>query len=322
MNTVNPQLVGQFGTSLREAFGIALMENVEDFPNMVLLDGDVAGGTGAHHIRTRYPDRFIQCGIAEQNMVGVAAGMASEGLLPVVSTFASFLLRGLEQVRLSVAYPAVNVKLIGSHVGLDVGPDGASAQALEDLASFRCLPNMSVVVPATPGQTALAVRQILELDGPVYMRTGRTPQPVPRFDDNSFELGKAQNVADGSDLTIIACGPLVNHGVEARKLLEKKGLKARVLNMSTIKPIDHRAIELASIETGFLVTLEDHSVTGGLGAAVSESVTSNTPCRVLRIGVDNSPGLSGNPKDLYARFKLDARNVTERIWEEARHGRP
>src|SRR5580692_10554279 len=200
-----PALIGTSGDSLREAFGKALSSLADEFPQLVVLDADIAGGTGAHHFRKSHPDRFLQFGIAEQNMMAAAGGLAAVGLMPVVTTFAVFCLRAVEQARLSLAYTRRNAKIVASHPGLDVGPDGGSAQALEDLAAFRAIPGMTVISPADPIETALATRAILEFDGPVYMRTGRSPSQRLFGDDHKFEIGKGQILRDGDDVTIVAC---------------------------------------------------------------------------------------------------------------------
>src|SRR5579862_9200567 len=233
----SPALIAN-SDSLREAFGKALTALGRDFPNVVVLDADIAGGTGMHHFRKQYPDRFLQFGIAEQNMMAAAGGLAAVGLLPVVTTFAVFCLRAIEQARLSLAYARRNAKIVASHPGLDVGPDGGSAQALEDIAAFRAIPGMTVISPADPVETALATRAILEFEGPVYMRTGQSRMPRLFGDDHTFEIGKGRIVRGGNDVTIVACGVEVARAVEAAQVLAEDGIHARVVNMATIKPID------------------------------------------------------------------------------------
>src|ERR1700733_11354647 len=233
-----PALIATSGDSLREAFGKALSGMADEFSNVVVLDADIAGGTGVHHFRKSHPERFIQFGIAEQNMMAAAGGLAAVGLIPIVTTFAVFCLRAVEQARLSIAYSRRNAKIVASHPGLDVGPDGGSAQALEDLAAFRAIPGMTVISPADPVEMAQATRAILEYDGPVYMRTGRSPAPRLFGDDHTFEIGKGQILRDGADLTIIACGAEVARALAAADLLKEDGIAARVVNMPTIKPMD------------------------------------------------------------------------------------
>src|SRR6478752_5150591 len=215
----SPALIGTSGDSLREAFGKTLSSLADEFPKLVVLDADIAGGTGVHHFRKSHPDRFVQFGIAEQNMMAAAGGMAAVGLLPVVTSFAVFCLRAIEQARLSLCYARRNAKIVASHPGLDVGPDGGSAQALEDLAAFRAIPGMTVISPADPVEMALATRAILEFDGPVYMRTGRSPATRLFGAGHRFEVGKGQVLRDGRDVTLVACGVEVARALAAAEML-------------------------------------------------------------------------------------------------------
>ncbi len=301
-----PNLIGTGGDSLREAFGRALAELVDSYPQLVVLDADVAGGTGTHHVRKNHPKRFFQMGIAEQNMMAVAAGMAAVGLLPVVSTFAVFCLRALEQARLSIAYARRNVKIVASHVGLDAGPDGGAAQCLEDLAAFRAIPGMTVISPADPVEMAFATRAVLDFDGPVYMRTGRGPAPRLFAADHDFVIGKGQILRDGKDVTLIACGVEVARALEAHTLLKADGVNARVVNMPTIKPIDTALIQRCALETGCFVTAEDHTIYGGLGGAVAEVLAGVVPCPIEFIGVKDCFGESGDPAELAEAYGLTA----------------
>lgn len=309
----SPALIGASGDSLREAFGLSLVAVAEEFPNMVVLDADVAGGTGAHHFRAAYPNRFFQFGIAEQNMVSAAAGMAAAGLLPVVTTFAVFHLRALEQARLSVAYPRRNVKLVASHPGLDVGPDGGSAQALEDIAAFRAVPGMTVLSPADPGEMHHAVRAMLTHQGPIYMRTGRSPaQRVPQL-EAEFQIGKGIILCNGSDATIVSCGVGVARAVAAATLLKTEGIQVRVVAMSSIKPIDEDLLRLCSEETGCIVTVEDHNVYGGLGGAVAEALATLRPCPMEFVGVQDVFGESGEPEELARKYGIDESAVLDAV---------
>ena len=303
---VVPALIGTSGDSLREAFGRALADLAPEYPDLVVLDADIAGGTGTHHVRTRYPDRFYQFGIAEQNMMAVAGGMAAVGLLPVVTTFAVFCLRALEQARLSIAYAERNVKIVASHPGLDVGPDGGSAQCLEDLAAFRALPGLTVISPADPVEMAQATRAILDFDGPVYMRTGRSPAKRVYDDSHRFHIGKGHVVRDGRDVTIVACGVEVARACDAAAILALKGIDACVVNMATIKPIDTALLQRCALETGCFVTAEDHNIHGGLGSAVAEALAGSVPCPIEFIGVKDSFGESGEPEALAERYGLTA----------------
>ena len=305
-----PSLIGTSGDSLREAFGKTLSSLADEFPKLVVLDADIAGGTGVHHFRKSHPARFLQFGIAEQNMMAAAGGLAAVGLLPVVTTFAVFCLRAIEQARLSIAYARRNAKIVASHPGLDVGPDGGSAQSLEDIAAFRAIPGMTVISPADPVETALATRAILEFDGPVYMRTGRSPSQRIFGDDHQFEIGKGKIVRDGSDLTIIACGVEVSRAIEAAEQLVVDGISARVVNMATIKPIDRELIERCAEETGAIVTAEDHNIYGGLGGAVAEALVQARPCHVEFVGVRDRFGASGEPQELAAMFGLNAAHIS------------
>jgi transketolase len=306
-----PALIAQGNDSLREAFGKALTGLADDFPNVVVLDADIAGGTGVHHWRKAHPDRFIQFGIAEQNMMAAAGGLAATGLIPIVTTFAVFCLRAVEQARLSLAYARRNAKIVASHPGLDVGPDGGSAQALEDLAAFRAIPGMTVISPADPVEMALATRAILEFDGPVYMRTGRSPAKRVFGDDHTFEIGKGKIVSDGRDVTIVACGVEVARAVEAAELLAADGIKARIVNMATIKPIDSALLTRCAKETGCFVTAEDHNIHGGLGSAVAESLAATKPCPIEFVGVKDVFGASGEPEALAEAFGLTAPHIAK-----------
>lgn len=301
-----PALIGTSGDSLREAFGKALSALAHEFPNVVVLDADIAGGTGAHHFRKNHPERFIQFGIAEQNMMAAAGGLAAVGYVPIVTTFAVFCLRAVEQARLSLAYTQRNAKIVASHPGLDVGPDGGSAQALEDLAAFRAIPGMTVISPADPMETALATRAILEFAGPVYMRTGRSASTRVYGNDHTFEIGKGHVTRDGSDVTIVACGVEVARALEAAERLAEDGISARVVNMATIKPIDTALLARCAAETGAIVTAEDHNIYGGLGGAVAEALAATHPCPVEFVGVRDVFGASGEPDELADHFQISA----------------
>ena len=304
-----PALIGTSGDSLREAFGKALSQLADEFPKLVVLDADIAGGTGVHHFRKSHPGRFLQFGIAEQNMMAAAGGVAAVGMLPVVTTFAVFCLRAIEQARLSLAYARRNAKIVASHPGLDVGPDGGSAQALEDLAAFRAIPGMTVISPADAVEARLATRAILEFDGPVYMRTGRSAAKRVFGEDHTFEIGKGRIVREGSDVTIVACGVEVARALEAADLLQAQRISARVVNMATIKPIDGELLARCARETGAVVTAEDHNIYGGLGGAVAESLAATRPCPIEFVGVKDVFGASGEPEELAEAFGLSAPHI-------------
>jgi transketolase len=273
-----PSLIGTSGETLREAFGKALTGLAATYPTLVVLDADVAGGTGTHHFRRAYPERFVQLGIAEQNMVGVAAGMALAGCLPVASTFAVFALRTIEQVRQSIAYPRLNVKL--------------------------AIPGMTVVSPADAIEMEKAVPVILDYNGPVYLRTGRSPARRIFDDSYVFELGRGRIVRDGDAVTIVACGVEVARALDAADLLAHDGIFARVVNMSTIKPIDEALLVRCARETGAFVTAEDHNIVGGLGGAVAEALGRTTPAPIEFVGVRDVFGESGEPDDLAEKYGL------------------
>jgi transketolase len=305
-NSCAPALIGSSGDSLREAFGKALTGLADEFPKLVVLDADIAGGTGVHHFRKAYPDRLIQFGIAEQNMMAAAGGLAATGMLPVVTGFAVFLTRAFEQARLSIGYCKRNVKIVASHPGLDVGPDGGSAQALEDIAAFRAIPGMTVISPADPLETAQATRAILEFEGPVYMRTGRSAATRLFGDDHVFEIGKGQIIRHGHDVTLVACGVEVARALEAAELLHDEGISARIVNMATIKPIDTEILKRCAKETGAIVTAEDHNIYGGLGSAVAEAVVKVHPCPIEFVGLNDTFGTSGEPDELAEHFAITA----------------
>ncbi len=314
-----PKLIGQSSGSLREVCGETLTKLAATNEDIIVLDGDVAGGTGMHHFRKEYPSRFIQCGIAEQNMMAMAGGLAAIGFMPVVTSFAVFMLRAIEQVRLSIAYADMNVKIIASHPGLDVGPDGASAQCLEDIACFRSIPNMIVLSPCDPLEMAQATKAIFDHQGPVYMRTGRSESSNILNPDYRFELGKGQIIKPGKDLTLMGCGVTTGRALTAARRLDEFGISTRVVNMSTIKPIDKEMICKCSSETKGIITIEDHNVIGGLGSAVSEVVAQHCISPLKIIGVQDCFGESGEPDELAAKYGIDADsifNVAKRFIKE------
>lgn len=293
--------------SVRDAFGRILVHQAGIREDWVLLDADVAGGTGAKPLVASNPDRVMQFGIAEQNMMAAAGGVADTGLIPVVSTFAAFgCMRAHEQFRTAIAYPERNAKLCCSHVGLDVGPDGATAQMLEDLATMRAIPGVTVISPADANEFMEAFKAILDHKGPVYMRIGRSPTRVVTEGGKPFEIGKATRLREGKDLTIIATGVMVPRAMDAADSLAKEGIEARVVNMATIKPLDRGEVVAAARETGGIVTAEDHIVYGGLGSAVAECSAEHAPAKMKFVGVKDSFGKSGEHDELPARFGIDS----------------
>ncbi|SDK34566.1 transketolase [Maridesulfovibrio ferrireducens] len=300
--------------NMRDAFGKILTELAGQRDDFVVLDADVAGGTGTYHFREAYPDRFIQCGIAEQNMFSMAAGLAESGIIPIVTCYAVFAsMRALEQARNSIAYPEFNVKIAASHLGLDVGPDGATHQALEDIAIYRSIPKMSVVSPADPIELKALMPYLLDNTGPLYLRTGRSPLPNV-FDENTFfEHGKAHVLREGNDATIMAVGVMVHRALKAAEHLAKEGISCRVLNMSWLKPMDEAAVIKAAKETGAIVTCEDHNKYGGLGGAVMEIVCENVPVPVERVAVNDIFGASGEPEDLAKEYGLTSEDIVKAV---------
>ena len=300
----------------REAYGNALAEFGSD-TRIVVLDADLSKSTKTDTFKKKYPERFINMGIAEANMMAVAAGMATCNKIVFASSFAIFAAeRACEQVRNSICYPRLNVKIGATHAGISVGEDGASHQAIEDMAIMRAIPNMTVISPSDAVETRCAVKAAIELDGPVYLRLGRLAVPVI-FDESSykFELGKGVTVADGSDVTIIATGLMVHTALEARELLAGEGINARLIDIHTIKPIDRDIIIKAAKETGAIVTAEEHTVIGGLGSAVAEVLVQNYPVPVKFVGIQDKFGRSGKPYPLMELYGLTAKNIAENAKE-------
>ena len=277
-----------------------------------MLDADLAAATKTGMFKKAYPDRFFDCGIAENNMVGVAAGLALSGKIPFASSFAMFLAgRSFEQVRNSLGYPHINVKLGATHAGITVGEDGATHQCNEDIALMRTIPGMVVLNPADATEAKKAVEAAILHDGPVYLRFGRMAVPVLYGDDYDFKIGRGVKMAEGSDVSIIATGIMVEQALAARELLAADGIKASVVNMATIKPIDEQLVIAEAKACGAVVTAEEHSVIGGLGAAVCETLCRTAPVPVLRCGVKDTFGRSGNAKELISYFGLDAQAIAE-----------
>lgn len=299
----------------RDAYGSALAELGKEKDNLVVLDADLAAATKTEVFRKEFPDRHIDCGIAEANMIGIAAGLASTGKVPFVSSFAMFAAgRAYEQVRNSVGYPHLNVKIGATHAGISVGEDGASHQCNEDLALMRVIPGMTVINPSDAVEARAAVRAAYELDGPVYLRFGRLAVPVINDRaDYQFEIGKGVLLKDGKDLTIIATGLCVSETLEAAQMLLKDGIDARVINIHTIKPLDEELVIKAAEETGKVVTVEEHSVIGGLGGAVAESLCEKCPAKLLRIGIEDTFGESGPAAELIEKYGLDAKGIYSKI---------
>ena len=299
----------------RESYGNALVELGRENENLVVLDADLAAATKTDIFKKAFPERHIDCGIAECNMVGIAAGLASTGKIPFVSSFAMFAAgRAFEQIRNSVAYPHLNVKIGATDAGISVGEDGATHQCNEDIALMRAIPGMVVINPADDIEAKAAVKAAAEFDGPVYLRFGRLATPV--INDNAdykFELGKGVVLREGSDVTIVATGLCVAESLEAAKKLEADGISAKVINIHTIKPLDEELIVSAARETGKVVTVEEHSVIGGLGSAVCDCLSEKAPTQVLKIGVNDVFGESGPAVKLIAKYGLDADSIYNKV---------
>ncbi|MCR4426145.1 MAG: transketolase family protein [Firmicutes bacterium] len=295
----------------RVAYGKTLIALGESKPDVVVLDADLSKSTMTSEFAKRFPDRFIQMGIAEQDMMGTAAGLAAAGKVPYASTFAVFAAgRAFDQVRNSIAYPRLKVRICATHAGVTVGEDGASHQSVEDIALMRAVPNMTVIVPSDAVQTEWAVEAAYDVDGPVFIRLGRAPVPLLYQPGHDFELGRAVMLADGEDVTLIACGVMVSQAVAAREILAGEGISARVLDMATVKPLDGDAVARAARETGAIVTAEEHSVLGGLGGAVCEAVSEICPVPVIRVGMKDEFGKSGKPTELLDKFGLTAEGIS------------
>ena len=309
-------MAGKIAT--RNAYGEALVELAEKYPELVVFDADLAGATMTKGFAAKYPERFFDMGIAECNMTGVAAGMATCGFKPFTDTFAMFAAgRAWEQVRNSVAYPHLNVKIVGSHGGLSVGEDGATHQCIEDFALMRVIPGMKVLCPCDGHEMKLAVEALLNYDGPAYMRLGRSAVDIvtDEIPGYKFELDKGAVLADGSDVTVIATGMMVQMALQARETMAKEGISVRVIDMHTIKPLDGALVEQAAKETGCIVTTEEHSVIGGLGGAVAEYVSEHCPVPVVRHGVNDEFGRSGKAADVLAAYGLTPDGICAKIRE-------
>lgn len=294
----------------RGGFGEGIAEAARRNPNVVALTADLAGSLKLNQFMKEFPERFVQCGIAEANMIGVAAGMTIGGKIPYTTTFANFSTsRVYDQIRQSVAYSGKNVKICASHAGLTLGEDGATHQVLEDIGMMKMLPGMTVIVPCDFNQTKAATIAIAEMDGPVYLRFGRPKWANFTAEDQKFEIGKAQVLAQGTDVTIIACGHLVWTAVEAAKILAEKGISVELINMHTIKPLDEKAIIKSLKKTGCVVTAEEHQINGGLGDSVANVAARECPVPHEYVAVMDTFGESGKPTDLLAKYGLSKENI-------------
>ena len=299
----------------REAYGKALVEFGAQYDNLVVLDADLAAATKTGMFKKAYPDRFFDCGIAENNMIGVAVGLALSGKIPFASSFAMFAAgRSFEQVRNSIGYPHLNVKIGATHAGISVGEDGATHQCLEDIALMRVIPGMVVINPADDVEARAAVKAAYNHVGPVYLRFGRLAVPV--FNDEAtykFEIGKGIVLKEGKDVSIFATGLCVNEAREAEKLLAADGIDAEIINIHTIKPLDEELVLASAAKTGKVVTVEEHSVIGGLGSAVCDVLSEKAPTKVMKIGINDVFGESGPALELIEKYGLDARGIYEKV---------
>ena len=298
--------------STRVEYGKTLVKLGEEYPDIVVLDADLSGSTQTHHFAKAFPERFFNLGVAEQDLIGTAAGLAVGGKIPFASTFAMFATgRAWEQIRQTIAYANLNVKIVASHGGVTVGEDGGSHQAIEDLALMRILPNMVVLVPADGPQTRAMVRWAVSYPGPVYIRTGRMAVPVIYDDSYQFQLGRGSILREGRDVTLIGLGIMVQACLEAARLLEAQGIEAQVLNLACLKPLDWELLVDAAQRTGAVVTAEEHLVTGGLGSAVCEVLSERWPTPVRRIGLRDIFGISGKPELLLKHYGLTPEDIQE-----------
>lgn len=298
----------------RDSYGNALVELGNEYNDFVVLDADLAAATKTGMFKKAFPERFYDCGIAEQNMISIAAGFAATGKKVFASSFAMFAAgRAFEQVRNSVAYPKLPVIIGATHAGISVGEDGATHQCCEDIALMRTIPGMTVLNPADDTEAKLAVKAAYEHDGPVYIRFGRLAVPVIFDEDYKFEIGKGVTLKDGNDITVIATGLMVGEALDAYEILKEKGINARIINMATIKPIDRDIIVKAAKETGKIVTVEEHSVIGGLGSAVCDVVCEECPVPVIKIGVNDEFGCSGPALELLKKFGLSSENIVNTV---------
>lgn len=296
----------------RDGFGKELVVLGKENSKIVVLSADLEDATRAEYFKKEFPDRFFNLGIAEQDIVGTAAGMSLMGFIPFACSFAVFLTnRAYDMIRMDICNNNCNVKLVGSHAGITVGEDGSSAQCLEDIAIMRVLPNMKVICPVDTIEAAKATREMVKMDGPIYMRTSRAAFPILTKKEDSFKIGKANIMRDGKDVTLIGCGLMVYESLQAAEILQKDGISARVINMHTIKPIDEDLIIKAAKETRAIVTSEEHQLNGGLGSAVAEVVVRNCPVPMEMIGIDDCFGETGSPDQLLVQYHLKGVDIAK-----------
>lgn len=306
----------QIKKATRESYGEELEKLGNENENIVVFDADLSQATKTSIFAKSHPERFFDMGIAEQNMMSTAAGMATCGDIPYVSTFAVFAAgRAYDQIRNSICYPKLNVKICATHAGITVGEDGATHQMIEDIALMRVLPNMTVISTSDDAQTRWAVREIAKINGPVYLRLGRLPSPAIYEENQKFEIGKAVQIGDGTDATVFATGITVAEAIKAKEILEEKGVNIRVVDLHTIKPIDVDTIVKCARETKKLISIEDHNIIGGLGGAISEVLTEYEPKKLVRMGIKDTFGKSGKAQELMQYFGIVADNIVEEVFK-------
>ena len=298
----------------RQSYGETLEKLGEENNNIVVLDADLAGATKTNIFAKKFPERFFDMGIAEANMMGVAAGMSTCGKIPYVSTFAAFAAgRAYDQIRSSICYPKLNVKICATHSGITVGEDGATHQMIEDISLMRTLPNMTVMSVCDDIETKWAVKEISKINGPVYLRLARLATPIIYEENQKFEIGKAIQIGDGTDATIFATGVTVAEAIKAKEILANRGINIRVVDVHTIKPIDKEMIVKSAKETKRLISVEDHNIIGGLGSAISEVLTEEYPCKLVRLGINDVFGKSGNAVELMEYFGLTSEKIVQSV---------
>lgn len=298
----------------RQSYGEALLELGKENKNIVVFDADLSTATKTNIFAKEFPERFYDMGIAEQNMISTAAGMSTCGKIPYASTFAVFAAgRAYDQIRNSVCYPKLNVKICATHAGVTVGEDGATHQMIEDISLMRTLPNMTVLSTSDDVQTKWAVKEISKINGPVYLRLSRLATPIIYGENQKFEIGKAVQIGEGTDATIFATGVTVSEAIRAQEILENKGIKVRVVDIHTVKPIDKDMVIKCAKETKKLISVEDHNVIGGLGSAISEVLTEEYPVKLVRIGINDTFGKSGKAIELMQYFGITAENIVEKV---------
>lgn len=298
----------------RQSYGEALLELGKENKNIVVFDADLSTATKTNIFAKEFPERFYDMGIAEQNMISTAAGMSTCGKIPYASTFAVFAAgRAYDQIRNSVCYPKLNVKICATHAGVTVGEDGATHQMIEDISLMRTLPNMTVLSTSDDVQTKWAVKEISKINGPVYLRLSRLATPIIYGENQKFEIGKAVQIGEGTDVTIFATGVTVSEAIRAQEILENKGIKVRVVDIHTVKPIDKDMVIKCAKETKKLISVEDHNVIGGLGSAISEVLTEEYPVKLVRMGINDTFGKSGKAIELMQYFGITAENIVEKV---------